>query len=294
MCAPVVLRVRCPRPLGACSPVRALGVLCVRCQWPLSACSSLRAPCVLRVRCPWTLGACSALCALVVLSVRYQWHGGSCLCAACALCGMRRRVAVLCVPCVPSMHPACLRVLGVLVRCVFLGVVVVAWHLIPCIYCGRRLASLACLLAPHWRAVPSPVRVLLLAPLKILSPWCLPMPGACARGKTGQLPGARGGRLRSRLMVPSAGRRCGWMLESLSIVNKRQVVTDSSHTTHLRRTAVNKRLLATDNAHTIRWAHELVNKREVAKDTAPRTRRARASGHRPQVVTGTVHGRAHR
>ena len=38
-----------------------------------------------------------------------------------------------------------------------------------------------------------------------LSPWCLLLRGAFAPGPTGQLPGARGGRPSTRLMVPAAG-----------------------------------------------------------------------------------------
>ena len=53
---------------------------------------------------------------------------------------------------------------------------VVAWHLSSCRGCGRRCASLACLLAPRWCAAPRPVRSL--SPLRSAfpSPWCLPPP----------------------------------------------------------------------------------------------------------------------
>ena len=51
--------VRCPWPLGTCSPVRAPGVFCVGCPWPLGACSPVRAPGALCVQCPWPLGASS-------------------------------------------------------------------------------------------------------------------------------------------------------------------------------------------------------------------------------------------
>ena len=88
----VVLRVRCPGPLGSCSPVRPLGVLCCvsgvlghlapvhRCAcsvccvaravswatWLLF--SGVIAPCVvLRVRCPGLPGSCSPVCPLGVL-----------------------------------------------------------------------------------------------------------------------------------------------------------------------------------------------------------------------------------
>ena len=88
----VVLCVRCPGPLGSCSPVRPLGVLCCVCgvlrhlapvhQSARSvccvACAVFCAPrglctgvparsVVLRVRCPRPLGSCSPMCPLGVL-----------------------------------------------------------------------------------------------------------------------------------------------------------------------------------------------------------------------------------
>ena len=85
----VVLRVRCPGPLGFCSPVRPLGVLCWMCGVPghlapvqrcaRSVCcfacavswatwllfTGVPARCVvLRVRCPGPLGSCSPMCLL--------------------------------------------------------------------------------------------------------------------------------------------------------------------------------------------------------------------------------------
>ena len=89
----VVLRVRCPRPLGSCSPVCPLGVLCCvygvfgllapvhRCARSVCCvvCAVSRAPwllftgvparcVVLLVRCPGPLGSCSPVCPLGVLS----------------------------------------------------------------------------------------------------------------------------------------------------------------------------------------------------------------------------------
>ena len=85
----VVLRLRCPGPLGSCSPVRPLGVLCCLCGVlghlaPVHRCA--RSVCcfacavswatwllftgvptrsvVLRVRCPGPLGSCSPVCPL--------------------------------------------------------------------------------------------------------------------------------------------------------------------------------------------------------------------------------------
>ena len=88
----VVLRLRCPRPLGSCSPVCSLGVLCCVCgvlghlapahrcaRWVCCvACAVSRATgllftgaparCVaLRARCPGSLGSCSPVCPLGVL-----------------------------------------------------------------------------------------------------------------------------------------------------------------------------------------------------------------------------------
>ena len=55
-------------------------------------------------------------------------------------------------------------------------VAVVAWHLSSCRGCGRRRASLACLVAPRWCAAPRPVRSLSVPRLAFPSPWCLPPP----------------------------------------------------------------------------------------------------------------------
>ena len=88
----VVLRLRCPRPLGSCSPVCSLGVMCCVCgvlghlapvhrcaRWVCCvACAVSRATgllfmgaparCVaLRAQCPGSLGSCSPVCPLGVL-----------------------------------------------------------------------------------------------------------------------------------------------------------------------------------------------------------------------------------
>ena len=116
----VMLRVRCPGPLGSCSPVRPLGVLCCvggvlghlapvhRCARPVCcvACAvswatwllftGAPAGCVvLRVRCPGPLGSCSPMCPLGVL---------------CSVCGVLSLLApvhrcarwVCCVACAVS------------------------------------------------------------------------------------------------------------------------------------------------------------------------------------------------
>ena len=55
-------------------------------------------------------------------------------------------------------------------------VAVVAWHLSSSCGCGRRRASLACLLTPRWCAAPRPVRSLSVLRSAFPSPWCLPPP----------------------------------------------------------------------------------------------------------------------
>ena len=86
-------------------------------------------------------------------------------------------------------------------------VAVVAWHLSLCLGCGRRRASLACLVAPLWCAAPRLVRSLAVLRSAFPTPWCLfPIPGAYAPGFTGRLRGARGGRPKTGLLVPAAGR----------------------------------------------------------------------------------------
>ena len=53
-------------------------------------------------------------------------------------------------------------------------VAAVAWHLSSCRGCGRRRASLACLVPPRWCAAPRPVRSLSVLRSAFPSPWCLP------------------------------------------------------------------------------------------------------------------------
>ena len=80
----VVLRVRCPGPLGSCSPVRSLGVLlCVRgVPGLLALVHRCARPCCLvpllpsvhaRVRCPGPRGARSPVCALCAVRVCHWW-----------------------------------------------------------------------------------------------------------------------------------------------------------------------------------------------------------------------------
>ena len=68
----VVLRVRCPGPLGSCSSVSLPGTLCCVCGVlghlaPIHRCACSVCSVVLRVRCPETLCSCSPVCSLRVL-----------------------------------------------------------------------------------------------------------------------------------------------------------------------------------------------------------------------------------
>ena len=151
---------------------------------------------------------------LAVLCVRCPWPLGSCVCAACVLCAALRRVALLCVRCCSALRPACSRALrGRVGRFflwrVFLGVVVVPWYLILCRGCCWRRASLACLVALRWCAVPRPVELLSVHRSATPAPRCLPLRGTRAPGFTGRLRGACGGRPRTGLLVPAAGARGG-------------------------------------------------------------------------------------
>ena len=135
----VVLRVRCPRPPGSCSPVRPLAVLCCVCgvrglPAPVHLCArsvccvgcavswatwllftGVPARCVvLRVRCPGPPGSCSLVRPLGVL------------CCVCGVLGLPASVhrcarSVCCVACAVSWA-SWLLFTGVLARCVVLRV----------------------------------------------------------------------------------------------------------------------------------------------------------------------------
>ena len=125
----VVLCLRCPGPLGSCSPVCPLGVLCCvcgvlgplapahRCARPVRrvACAGSWATwllftgalgwCVaLRVRCPGPLGSCSPVCQAVVsrpfvaLGARacaVSWPSWRPFTGVCAVCGVRVPLVVV-------------------------------------------------------------------------------------------------------------------------------------------------------------------------------------------------------
>ena len=135
----VVLRVRCPRPPGSCSPVCPLGVVCWVCgvlgllaivhRCARSVCcvacvvswaswllfTGVPARCVvLRVRCPGPPGSCSPVCPLGVLC---------CVCGVLGLLAPVHRCArsVCCVACAVS-RASRLLFTGALARCVVLRV----------------------------------------------------------------------------------------------------------------------------------------------------------------------------
>ena len=178
----VVLRVRCPAPLGSRSPVRPLGVLCCVCGVldhlaPVHRCA--RSVCcfacavswatwllftgvpawcvVLCVRCPWPLGSCSPVCPLGVLCCACGVLGHlapvhrcarSVCCVACPVswatwllltCAPARCVAsrVRCPGPLGSCSPVCpLRLL--LCSCGVLG------HLAPVHRCAHSVFCFAC------------------------------------------------------------------------------------------------------------------------------------------------------
>ena len=93
-------------------------------------------------------------------------------------------------------------------------VAVVAWHLSSCCGCGRRRASLACLVAPRLCAAPRPVWSLSMLRSAFLSLWCLPPPrglsppallGGCAgHVEAGREPGSL-----CRPLAPAEARALG-------------------------------------------------------------------------------------
>ena len=178
----VVLRVRCPGPLGSCSPVCPLGVLCCVCGVlghlaPVHRCArSVRcfgcavswatwllftgvpARCVaLRLRCPGPLGSCSPvrprglLCRVCgVLGHLAPVHrcARSVCCVACAVSwatwllftGVRAPSFALLVRC-PGPLGSCLAVCRLGVSCCVCGVL---GHLAPVHRCARSVRCFAC------------------------------------------------------------------------------------------------------------------------------------------------------
>ena len=240
-CLVCCVAVRCPGPLGSCSP----GVL---------------APCVvLRAQCPGPLGSCSLVCLLGplcgvrgVLDLLAPVHRCALwvCCAACVgLCcgagtspsGQRPYVAGRgWVRCRARTHPSGRRLfrsqqgLGSLPGAhTFIRTAAgVVWHLFACRgllrvvravrVCGTRwpllLGTRLCALVvargvPPWRAPwPHVVRRALSGPVALSAPVgfpdaVVPFPtqGACAPGFTGRLRGVRGDQPSTGLIVPAAG-----------------------------------------------------------------------------------------
>ena len=141
----VVLRVRCPGPLGSCSPVHTLGVLCCSAvswaTWLLLTGVSARCV-VLHVRFPGPLGTCSSVCSLRVLC---------CVCSSLGHLAPVHRCAcsVRCVACVRCPGPlgSCSPVCPLVVLCCVCGVL---GHLAPVHRCACSVHCVAC--AVSWAA----------------------------------------------------------------------------------------------------------------------------------------------
>ena len=228
----VALRVRCPGPLGSCSPVCSLGVLCCVCGVPghlapvrrcarsvrCSVCAvswatwllftGVPARCVaLRVWCPGPLGSCSPVCPLGLLCCVCGVLGHlapvyrcarTVRCFACAvswatwllLTGVPARCVVLLVRCpgpLGSCSPVC--PLGALLCvCGVLG------HLAPAHRCARTVCCFACAVSwatwllftgvPAWCVA---LRVRCLGPLGSCSPVCPLGALLCVCGVLGHL-----------------------------------------------------------------------------------------------------------
>ena len=158
---------------------------------------------------PWPRDSGSPQCVLGVLHVQCFWLLGSCMCAACVVCGVLPRVALLCIRCCSAVRPACSRAIRFfVVVCVSrVGYGSLAPGPLPCLW--AVVCFSACLVAPRCCAVPGPVRSLSPRQSAFKSLWCLLLTGAHAPEFTERLRGARGGWLRTGLKVPGAGRRRG-------------------------------------------------------------------------------------
>ena len=156
----VVLRVRCPGPLGSCSPVCPLGALCWVCGVlghlaPIDRCARLSV--VLHVRCSGPLGPCSAVCSLGALCCVCGVLGHltpvhrcarPVCCAVCAVSlvtwllftGAQARCVSLGLRC-PGPRVSCPPVCSLAALCCLCGVL---GHLAPVDRCARSLRGVAC------------------------------------------------------------------------------------------------------------------------------------------------------
>ena len=210
-----VLRLRCPGPLGSCSRVCSLGVLCCVCgvlghlapghrcapwvcrvacavsraTWPLFTGAPARYV-ALRVRCPGPLGSCSPVCPLGVL---------------CCMCGVLGHLApvdrcarsVCCVACVASWARWPLFT-GVPARCVVLLV-----------RCPRPLGSCSPVRSLGVLLCVCRVPGLLTLVHRCARPWCL-VPLLPSVHAPVRCPGPRGAR--SPVCALCAVRVCHWWL----------------------------------------------------------------------------------
>ena len=228
----VVLRVRCPGPLGSCSLVRPLRPLLFLCGVPghlapvhrcaRSVCcfacavswatwllfTGVLARCVvLRVRCPGPLGSCSPVCPLGVLCCVYGVLGSlapvhrcarSVPCFACAVSwatwllftGVLARCVVLRMRC-PGPLGSCSLVCPLGVLCCVYGVL---GHLAPVHRCARSVPCFVCAVswatwllftgAPAWCVV---LRVRCPGPPGSCSPVCSLGALCCVYGVLGRL-----------------------------------------------------------------------------------------------------------
>ena len=184
----VVLLVRCPGPLGCCSPVCPLGVLCCVCGLlghlaPVHRCArSVRCLCV---RCPGELDSCSPVCPLGVLC---------CLCGVLGLLApvhqCAHSVRCLCVQC-PGPLGSCSPVCPLVVLCCVCGVL---GRLAPVHRCARLVLCFACAVSwATWLLFTGVLarRVLLRVrcpgPLKSWSPVCPLRVLCCVCGVLGHL-----------------------------------------------------------------------------------------------------------
>ena len=155
-----VLCLRCPGPLGSCSPVRLLGVVCYVCGVPgplapVHRCA--RWVCCVAFRCHGPLGSCSPmrllrglLCARGVLGHLVPVHRCACslFCFVCAMScatwllfiGVPPRFVVLCLRC-PGLRGSCspVRPLGLL-----LCLRGVRGHLAPAHRCACSVFCFVC------------------------------------------------------------------------------------------------------------------------------------------------------
>ena len=183
----------------------------------------------------WGVGVCVFVCALRLYPATPGWAvwcGFVCLgsgfgCAPPLLPGVRGVWVWCCVAPVPvpRLIACCARRPGLRHP-----VAVVAWHLSGCLGCGRRRASLACLVALLWCATPRPVRSLSVVWSAFPTRWCRSPPrglappallGGCAgHAEAGLEPGslclplapAVAGALGSLRVVPVRGPTMGLSL----------------------------------------------------------------------------------